>query len=380
MPIPSLLDLSHAEKQKVFSRSCGLQDLSQYSDCALSRSVWLLQTNEHLSRLSFQQQWARSGAASLSAAICWMWHTAEKRFVRHVCVRNLSLPILFGIPNIHSLPEAGSWEPQHIPSFQQQKKSHVSCPDLAFSLCGFSPCSQNATHFRKAICSTYLLKASIPAIPWEVPNIHSLPEASRSWEPRYAPPIPSLQLQKRTPISCRGAERLVTELSSPRFVTIQWLCSQFCYETASNQRIFVEIELLARLGWKCGCRSFSRPCSQNVTHCRKEICSTCLSNESFLANPFGISKHPLSNRSFRFLRAAVRSISSALWLHHAHPFVAAAEKNIHLMQRSRAFGHGVVVSKVCYNTVIVLSVLLWDCFKPKNICRDWAFSDSGLEV
>ena len=128
------------------------------------------------------------------------------------------------------------------------------------------------------------------------------------------------------------------------------------------------------------CQPFSCPCSQNATHCRKEICSTCLSNESFLANPFGISKHPLSNRSFRFQRAAVRSTTSALWLHHAHPFVAAAEKNIHLMQRSRAFGHGVVVSKVCYNTVIVVSGLLWDCFKPKNICRDWAFSDSGLEV
>ena len=51
-----------------------------------------------------------------------------------------------------------------------------------------------------------------------------------------------------------------------------------------------------------------------------------------------------------------------------------------LTQRSRGFGHGVVVSKICYNAVIVLSVVLCDCCKPMNNCRDWAFSNSGLEV
>ena len=50
------------------------------------------------------------------------------------------------------------------------------------------------------------------------------------------------------------------------------------------------------------------------------------------------------------------------------------------MQRSRGFCHGVVVSKICYNTVIVLSVVLWDCCKRTNTCRDCAFSNSGLEV
>ena len=128
--------LSHAEKQSVWSRSCGLQDLLQYSDCALSCAMRLLQINEHLSRLSFQQQWVGSGSASLSAA-----------------------------------------------------------------------------------------------------------------------------------------------------------------------------------------------CSQNVTHCRKEICSTCLFKTSIPAVPFWNCNHPLPTRS-RFLRATVRSTSSALWLHHAHPFVAAIEKNL----------------------------------------------------
>ena len=57
MPIPSLQlkekELSHTEKKWVLSRSCPLQDLLQYSDFALSCAMWLLQTNEQLSRLSF---------------------------------------------------------------------------------------------------------------------------------------------------------------------------------------------------------------------------------------------------------------------------------------------------------------------------------------
>ena len=99
--------------------------------------------------------------------------------------------------------------------------------------------------------------------------------------------------------------------------------------------------------------------------------------ESIPAITFWNSKHPLPTRSFRFLRAAVRS---AFWLHHAHPFVAASEKSTCLMQRSKAFGHAIVVSKMLWNIVIVLSVVPWDCCKPTNTCRDWAFSNSGLEV
>ena len=34
-----------------------------------------------------------------------------------------------------------------------------------------------------------------------------------------------------------------------------------------------EIEILASVGWKCCRQNFSCPCSQNVTHCQKEICS-----------------------------------------------------------------------------------------------------------
>ena len=161
-----------------------------------------------------------------------------------------------------------------------------------------------------------------------------------------------------------------------RFVTILWLWSQLWCEIASNQKTLVEIELLATVGWKWGCQPFSCRCSQNVTHCPKEICSTSLSKESIPTIPFGNLNHPLPARSFRFLRAAVRSTCFALWLHHAHPV---AWKTC-LIEISRGFGHGVRVSKICYNTVIVLWVVLSDCCKPMNTCRDWAFSNSGLEV
>ena len=46
-------NLSHAETQRVWSRSWGLQDLLQCSDCALSHAIRLLQTNDQLSRLRF---------------------------------------------------------------------------------------------------------------------------------------------------------------------------------------------------------------------------------------------------------------------------------------------------------------------------------------
>ena len=51
----------------------------------------------------------------------------------------------------------------------------------------------------------------------------------------------------------------------------------------------------------------------------------CLSKESMA---FVKSKPPLPTASLRLLRAAVRATSSALWLHHAHPFVAAERRRI----------------------------------------------------
>ena len=109
---------------------------------------------------------------------------------------------------------------------------------------------------------------------------------------------------------------------------------QWWYETAANQRTLVEIELLATVAWKWGCQLFSCPCSKNVTHYPEEIFSTCLSKESL---PFVKSLSPLPTRSLRSLRAAAHSTSSALWLLHAHPFVAAAEKSLSDAKKQRVW-------------------------------------------
>ena len=81
---------------------------------------------------------------------------------------------------------------------------------------------------------------------------------------------------------------------------------------AMKQWTIVEIEFLATVGSKWGCQPFSCPCSKNVPHCRKEICSTCLSKESIPAIPFWNSEHPLLTRSLRFPRAPVQYAPSAL--------------------------------------------------------------------
>ena len=198
-----------------------------------------------------------------------MWRTAERRFVRHFCLRNLFPPFLLGFPSIHSLPEAGSWERPYAPPVL-----HCGC----------------------------------------------------------IMPIPSLQLKKKAPVSCREAEGLVTDLWGGRFVTMQWLCSQLCYETAAKQCLWKG--LLATVGWKWGCQPFSCPCTLCVTHCRKKICSICLFQESM---PFVKSKPPLPTRSLRSLRSAVHSTSSALCLHHTHPFVAVTEKDLSHAEKQRVW-------------------------------------------
>ena len=135
-----------------------------------------------------------------------------------------------------------------------------------------------------------------------IPSIHSLPEAWGSWEPQYAPPalhyacimpIPLLQLQEK-PVLCREAEGLVMELWFPRFVTIQWLCSQLCYLTAANQWTIFEIELLATVGWKWGCQPFSCPRLQSVTQCQTRFVGHVCFRNPFPPFLFGIpSVHSL---------------------------------------------------------------------------------------
>ena len=103
---------------------------------------------------------------------------------------------------------------------------------------------------------------------------------------------------------------------------------------------------------------FSCQCSQNLTHCRKEISGTCLFQESIPAIPFWNSWHPLPTRSSRFLSAAARSNSSALWLHHAHPFVAAEVKNLSHAEKQRVW------SRSCLQGFVTYNIALHYCIMP----------------
>ena len=157
-------------------------------------------------------------------------------------------------------------------------------------------------------------------------------------------PIPSLQLQENNRLMQRS-RGFCHELWSPRFVTI------------------VEIELLATVGWKWGCQPCSCRVWQNETHCRKEICWTCLFKESIPAIPFRNSKHPLPGRS-NFLTAAARSTLFALGLQKIPSLRCSCRKNLSYDSMQKIIGHEVAVSKMCCNAVIVLSVVLCDCCKP----------------
>ena len=258
----------------------------------------------------------------------------------------------------------------------------------AFQLPMFAKCDA-----LKEICSTCLSKESTPFVKSKPPlptrSLRSLRAAARSTSSalclHHAHPF--VAAEEKRPVSCREAEGLVTELWSPRSVTIYWY--QFCIMLASCpslrcscRKIPVSCRaaegLLTQLWcprfvtmvvWDCckptntcrdwafsnsglevGLPAFQLPMFENVTHCPKEICSTCLFQESIPAIPLGNAKHPLLVRSLRLLRAAARSTSSALCFHYAckgsHPFVE--DSAFVSYAEKHRFGHGVVVSKVCY--------------------------------
>ena len=232
-----------------------------------------------------------------------MIRTAQRRFVRHVCLnclRNLFLLFLLGFSSIHSLqrqvPESGS-------------TLHQLCIMLA-----------------------------------------SCPSLRRSW--------------RKKPVSWREAEGLVTELWSPRSVTMHWL---FSYVTAA-------IHVFSLCGLEAELQPFSCPCSQIVTHCRKEICWTCLFKASIAAIPLGNAKHPLPTRSLRLLRAAVRSTKSAL----SYGCIMSSLRSS--CRKSLSYVHKWLCPKFDYRMLIVLSLVTCDCRKPVNNCRDWACLNSALEV
>ena len=211
--------------------------------------------------------------------------------------------------------------------------------------------SQNVTHYPKEICLTCLFQASVPTI--SLGNAkHPLPTRSlRLLRAAVHSSSPALWLHHSHPC-VTAAEKTLSHAKKQRVWSrscgVQDLL-QWWYETAANQGTLVEIELLATVGWKWGCQPFSHRGSQNVTHCPKEICLTCLFQASVPTISLGNAKHPHPTRS-RVPRATVRSTSFALCLHYAwkrsHSFVEDSGFVCHV--EKHRFGHGVVVSKVCY--------------------------------
>ena len=199
--------------------------------------------------------------------------------------------------------------------------------------------SQNVTRCPKEICLTCLFQESIPTICLGNAK-HPLPTRSlRLLRAAVHSSSPALWLHHSHPCVA-AAEKTLSHAKKQRV----WSRScgvqdvlQWWYETAANQGTLVEIELLATVGWKWGCQPFSHRGSQNVTRCPKEICLTCLFQESIPAICLGNAKHPLPTRSLRLLRAAVHPSSPALWLHHSHPSVAAAEKTLSHAKKQRVW-------------------------------------------
>ena len=121
-------------------------------------------------------------------------------------------------------------------------------------------------------------------------------------------------------------------------------------------------------GLEVGLPAFQLPMFAKVTHCRKEICSTCLSKESMPFEPFVKSKPPLPTRS---LSSRERH---TLWLHHAHPFVAAAEKgrkNLFYAEKQRVWSRSYGLQDLLH-AVIVRSVVL--CYAANQ----WAVDEIEL--
>ena len=227
-----------------------------------------------------------------------MWRTAEKRFVPHVCSSKLFAKTF------------DSWRDQRVRNCEllSRDQNLLSSLDPSNSYSCLSQWSFDYIDFLVRGLQGHLLwhLAKVGAM-FPCNNSHeamnkcrdSLPEAWGPWARQHAPsahhygcimPIPSLQLQKKKPVSCREAMGLVMELWSPRFVTYNtvidcvkdldykryyyWLCSQLWHNvTAANQWTNLsnsELEvgvagLSAAHLWK------------KLNQCRKEICSTCLS-------------------------------------------------------------------------------------------------------
>ena len=212
------------------------------------------------------------------------------------------------------------------------------------------PCSQNVMHCRKEMCWSSLFKESIPAIPfWN--SKHPTYQKLELPESRVRSAISALLHHsqiccswREKPVSCRKTEG-VMELWSPRIVATNLLCSR----VTTVKWAFS----LRRL--EAGRPAFQLRMFAKCDTVQNEIWEACLFQESIPAILFWNSKHPLPTRSLRFLRAAVCSTSSAVCLHHAHPFVAAAEKHQSHAEKQRVW------SRVCRVQDLFQYTVYWLC-------------------
>ena len=126
---------------------------------------------------------------------------------------------------------------------------------------------------------------------------------------------------------------------------------------------------------KSGCRdwafsnsSFSCPCSQNVTHCRKKNCSTCLSKWLSTRSPC-----LLWNQSLQSLLYQKREVpESGSTLHQQCTMVASCLEKREL--RYPRFG----LQDIDCDLGCFTYATLGDCWKSMKNCRDWAFSNTGF--
>ena len=216
------------------------------------------------------------------------------------------------------------------------------------------PCSQNVTHCeKKRFVGHVCLRNPFPPFLFRIPSIHSLLEAS-SWEKKYA--VPLLQRQEKDACYAEKQRVWLRSFFSPRFVTVQWLCFQSCYVTAANQWAILEIELLAIVGWKCGCQPFSCPCSQNVTHCEKKR----FVGHVRLRNPFP---------PFLFGIPSIHSLPEAgSWeqqyaLHYGCimpvPLLQRQEKDASYAEKQRVWSRSCFLQDLLQNSDCALSCAMW---------------------
>ena len=206
-----------------------------------------------------------------------------------------------------------------------------------------------------------------PCLLW-YQSLHSPPEAWGPWEPQYAPPvlhsccimpIPSLQLQKKDQ---SHAEK--QRVSKILFRNIQWLCPRFGLQDIDcalswDTWLLQTNERLSSIALEEWLPAFQLLIFENksINAEKRYVRNVCLGNPCLL---WYQSFHS-PTEACRSLGAAVRSTSSAFLLHHAHPFVAAAEKR----PVSCREAEGLVTELWSPRIVAIYWLFLYDCCKGR---------------